>query len=468
MSIVNTTLETIMRTFQLEQSEKVITSQAGVALIGAAITKFTTLTQAIDQALPKRHGTPSSDMIKTYLGLMAQGKNDFEAINNVREDDFFHQALNLKKDIPTEASIRTRFEQEADQLTPLINQANVDFLINRDVAITPLHTGHIPLDIDVTPHDNANTQKENVSRTYKGMDGYAPIACYLGQEGWCIGYELRPGKQHSQCDFLPTLDRTFSAIDSILAKPSIEPQKILMRLDSGHDAKETRVWVYEAESPLLIDFLIKWNPRREASPENKQKWLDYAQQQGDKTHWDQPRIGKRVATFNVYIDEEHEGKTYTTRRIMQVTERTIDKHGQTLLFPELTLEGWWTTLELPDQEVLALYRDHATSEQFHSEIKTDLDLERLPSGKFASNTLILTLGQFTYNMLRWIGLAGLMDDDSPVRHKAKRRRAKTVIQELIYIAAHIYERGHRLVMRFGKTTPGYRAFERVYETLCYG
>ncbi len=39
-------------------------------------------------------------------------------------------------------------------------------------------------------------------------------------------------------------------------------------------------------------------------------------------------------------------------------------------------------------------------------IKTYLDLERLPSGKFASNALILTLGMLTYNMLWWIGLAG--------------------------------------------------------------
>ena len=40
-----------------------------------------------------------------------------------------------------------------------------------------------------------------------------------------------------------------------------------------------------------------------------------------------------MATFDVYIEEEHEGKTYTTRRIMQVTERTIDKHGQALWIP---------------------------------------------------------------------------------------------------------------------------------------
>ena len=165
-------LETSMRTFRLEQSDKKITSHVGMALIGAAITKHTSLAQVVDAALPKRHGTPSSDWVKLYIGLLAQGKNDFEAINNIRGDDFFHQAFDLKKGVPTEASVRTRFEEEVNELTPLINQGNVEFLVNRKVPVTPLYTGHIPLDIDVTPHDNSNSKKENVSRTYKGMDGF--------------------------------------------------------------------------------------------------------------------------------------------------------------------------------------------------------------------------------------------------------------------------------------------------------
>jgi len=38
--------------------------------------------------------------------------------------------------------------------------------------------------------DNSNTKREHVSRTYKGFDGYAPIAAYLGNEGWCVANEL--------------------------------------------------------------------------------------------------------------------------------------------------------------------------------------------------------------------------------------------------------------------------------------
>nr|VFJ62341.1 MAG: Transposase DDE domain group 1 [Candidatus Kentron sp. DK] len=245
-----------MRTFKLEQSDKEITSHAGMALIGAAINKYTSLTKMIDAALPKRHGTSTSDMVKTTIGLLAQAKSDFQAINNVRDDEYFHQALDLQKSIPTDTSIRTRYEKEANKIAPIVNQASVDFLVNSNAPVSALSTGHIPLDIDVTPHDNSNTKKEGVSYTYKGMDGYAPIACYLGMEGWSVRYELRPGSQHSQCDFIPTLDRTLAAVHPIMEKQPLSSQMLLIRLDSAHDSKETRTWHYEAKTPLLLDFII--------------------------------------------------------------------------------------------------------------------------------------------------------------------------------------------------------------------
>ncbi len=68
-------------------------------------------------------------------------------------------------------------------------------------------------------------------------------------------------------------------------------------------------------------------------------------------------------------------------------ERRIDKHGQMLLTPEIELEGWWTSLYLPEKEIIRLYQDYGTSEQFHSEFKTDMNLERLPSGKYLRRTL---------------------------------------------------------------------------------
>ncbi len=59
------------------------------------------------------------------------------------------------------------------------------------------------------------------------------------------------------------------------------------------------------------------------------------------------------------------------------------------------------------KEIIALYADHGTSEQFHSEFKTDMDMERLTSVKFKTNSLTMLLGRLSFNVLRTIGQESL-------------------------------------------------------------
>ena len=151
-----------------------------------------------------------------------------------------------------------------------------------------------------------------------------------------------------------------------------------MRLDSGHDAMDNRFQIKEAG----VDFIIKWNPRRQDLSE----WVKEADVQAQ---WETHREGKRVAVYSETIEESLKDKTEAFRRVIRVIERTIDKHGQRLLIPDITLEGWWTTLDedsIDNESIIQLYREHATSEQFHSEFKTDLDIERLPSASLIPMT----------------------------------------------------------------------------------
>ena len=68
-----------------------------------------------------------------------------------------------------------------------------------------------------------------------------------------------------------------------------------------------------------------------------------------------------------------------------------------------------------------------------SEFKADLDLERLPSGKFATNTLIFNLAGLVYNVLKYLGSVAESKDVQMKRHAAKRRRIRTIIQEVINV-----------------------------------
>ena len=220
-------------------------------------------------------------------------------------------------------------------------------------------------------------------------------------------------------------------------------------------ALETLVALEDAEN---THYIVKWNPRKSDTI----AWRDKVFAEGPvKT----PREGKRVVTIVVEERKEVNNTPYTFNRVVRVTERTIDKQGQFLLAPEITLEGWWTDLAMDVEDVIELYRQHATSEQFHSEFKTDLDLERLPSGKFATNALVMVLGAFAYNILRFIGQTGLIAPFGPVRHSAKRRRLRTVIQELMYLAARLITTGRRLKLRFSRHCPAFTAFSAVYARL---
>lgn len=440
-----------MKRFIIEQSDQEhYTSHSGLALVGLAVNRHTQLEAALRTAIPLHHGIAHGDVVKSYLGLLCLGKSDFEAVEQVREDRFFKEALGIQR-VPSAERLRQRFDRDACALLPVIDASSCDFLVNAQVPVTALATGHVALDIDVFPMDNSNTQKEGVSRTYHGYDGYAPIAAYLGNEGWCLACELREGRQHSQKEFAHVLERV------IPRARRLTERRLLLRLDGAHDALENRVFCVEGR----VDFLIKWNPRQE----NAGEWLAYAEQHGE---WEAPRPGKRVARFSIEVEQCYQGQRYRFRRVMRVTKRTIDKHGQLLLVPEIELEGWWTSLDRPDPEIIRLYQDHGTSEQFHSEFKTDLDIERPPSGKFDTNDLVLGLSAFAYNILRWIGLIGLLGEISPVRHPAKRRRLKTVIQELMYLAARLIESGRRMKLRFSRHCPGFEAFRQVYHQLAPG
>jgi hypothetical protein len=443
-----------MKRLIIEQSStETYTSHSGLALVGLCLNRYSNLHKALKAGIPLRHGIEHSDIIKSYLGTLCLGKSDYEAIENFRKDHYFKDSLAIKQ-VPSSSRLRQRLDEQADTLLPLIHDCMIEFMVNAKVPVTPLAINHVALDIDVYPMNNEKTQKEGVSRTYKGWDGYAPIAAYLGNEGWCLLNQLREGKQHCQKDFKQVLDTVITSARRLTAEP------LLLRVDSGHDALDTRIWLTQAN----VDYIVKWNPRKQ----DVDAWLATAEQAG---HWTYPRDGKRVALFSVQETQEYEGETYRFRRVIRVIERTIDKNGQMLIIPDIEIEGWWTSLNpltYSDEKIIALYRDHATSEQFHSEFKTDLDIERLPSGKFATNDLIMTLSAYSYNILRWIGLIGLIGNISPVRHPAKRRRIKTVIQELMYLAARVVNTGRRITLRFSRHCPGFLAFESTYHQLASG
>ncbi len=450
--------ESSMKTFIIERSDdEFYSSTSGISLVGLSLNRYTTLASTLAREVPLSHGIPHADVIRSYCALLAQGKSDYAAIEQHRDDDFFREALGLSP-FPSEATLRQRMDDHAPEFHRVVNWSVVEFLMKAEVPLTLLPSGHIAVDIDSFAMDNSGTKKEGVSRTYRNFDGYLAVPVYLANEGWLIECPLLPGSEHPQKAFVSLLRRSLAKIRQI------SKAKLLLRTDSAHDALDNRIELARHDD---VDYIVKWNPRKQDAG----AWKKRAFSTGDIA---MPRLGKRVATFSVeerhkVTDENGHEKELSFRRVMQVTERTIDKKGQPLLLPEIELEGWWTSLNIPEEEVVALYQGHGLCEQYHSEIKTDMDLERFPSGKFATNQLIMACTALVYNILRFIGQLSLITKSGIIRHPAKRRRIKTVIQELIYCAARLIATGRRLKLRFSRHVQGhFEAFRQAYYRLAFG
>ena len=123
------------------------------------------------------------------------GRPYFEAVHEMDDDkEFYKAALGITRSIPSEETLRQRMDDIGNSLKETILTENIDLLLANKIQPGILPNGFVPVDIDVTPMDNSKSDKEGVSRTYKGYDGYAPMMAYIGTEGYAVNFELREGK----------------------------------------------------------------------------------------------------------------------------------------------------------------------------------------------------------------------------------------------------------------------------------
>jgi Transposase DDE domain group 1 len=436
--------------FTISETDEILVSHSGLALAGSLLqsTRLQNRADAVRLGDRKRPEVSHGDVLTAMIGLLCLGKPDFQAIEAFRDDEFFRQALGVEK-IPSEGTLRQRLDELEHRCDAILREESAAMIARHAPKLTPCCEEWVALDVDPSPFDNSGTKKEGVSWTYLNFDGFNPWFAYLGNEGYLVHCQLREGSEHCQAGMPQFLDE---ALDYAR---QITQAKLLVRMDAGHDDVENMRHCQKKK----VDWIIKRNLRKESLED----WLEEAQAHGD---WEYPREGKEVYTGETW--KERDGKLY--RVVFEVTQRTTTADGQKLLIPEIEVATFWTSSKLPAKKVIALYHQHGTSEQYHSEIKTDMDLERLPSGKFATNALVLSLGLVAYNVLRLCGQTALQGNGRlpeakrmPIRKAVARRRLRSVIQDLMYLAARFTHHSHGIGLSFWRSNPWHGIWERVYE-----
>ncbi len=430
----------LFKRFKLKRGKEVLNSTGGNCIAGQMIPDEAH--KQLPENFQRRRRDCISDrsILMTLVGMLCNARTDFNDVDLYKEDTVFAHSFQIDR-LPSEATLRQRLDELPQQRShSALRNFNQSLLKQRSFGTVKAgHLDLVPLDIDVSPMDNSGSSKQGVSFTYKKYDGFAPIFAYIGTEGYMLDNQLRPGSQNCQKKTAGFIADCMHSLKEL----GISGQTLL-RMDSGNDAEEN--FAHFGQSY----FIIKRNLRKE-SPE---QWLATARRVGQL---ESSREGKNLYTG--FVDHLCPGGAKSSLApvpvAFEVIERLSDADGNYLLEPEIKVNTFWTNLPGSKAvEIIALYHDHATCEQFHSELKSDLNIERLPSSKLCVNKIVLLCAMIAFNLLRCVGQQVIERSQlAPVTITVNRWRLKTVLQTIIYCAVRVVRHGGEIGLNFGKQCP---------------
>lgn len=458
-----------MKKFNIEYTSDKLQSNSGLIFTGHIFQQMWFRSNLIQAGCSEEapEGCYSDlDILGCALGLLSLGQSDYEDIHAYRPDEFFAHALGVSA-VPSRETLRQRLDKLARRkrtgLFAALQKSNLQLLAQPGVVFSPIQgTTLVPLDFDVTPLDNTGSHKEGVEQTYKkDVQGYAPMMTYFGSQGYLLNHQFRPGSAHSNTPgTLAYIKKTLRFARQLC------PQPILARFDCANDAAEN---AYHLSQDDDLFYIIKRNGAQLDTPALEAFTLQHF------THTRQAQKGVtlyfacRPGVVCVY-DNKDQKHCADCRDVYCLIEMDYDANGQKLLFPRREVHAWRTNLPLEafsPCDVVDLYKDHGTSEQFRAEFKGELDLERLPSGKFKTNRLLMALAQVAFNFLRLLGQQALRSGLFHTKAPVGRLRMRTVIRSLMCLPARFIVKCRRFCLKIPRHNPFSAVFVWLARQSCF-
>jgi hypothetical protein len=441
----------------LQIAEEKLASNAGLYLIASYLKnkEFRDDIRAASHIVKASGVITDEDIICCWIAMLAPGKPDYGAIEEYRNDKNYKRLIGVQK-VPSSSILRQRIEALSADLTSVLRGFNSAIIAGAfDIskgykkddtryqdAVTIDGQSYAVIDSDVSVLDNSNSKKEGVQWTYKKCDGNAPMFSYIGASGYMLNCELRNGGKHSNA---PGTWEYFN--ESIALARRVTELPLLLVLNSGNDDKKL-LDLFERQSTYYV---VKRNHRKESV----QEWLETAKR--TQTPQRQCRDGSTVYYASAHPDITVGEHAHRIRIVIVARERLYDTHGQYLLEPEVMVQSYWTSLSCSELTVEKIYHNHGTMEQYHAELKSDMGVERLPSGKFHANILHLLFSIIAFNLLRRVGMTLLRSEQTPGK-RGRRLRLRTVIQGVMYMAGMMIHHSGQVFLRISTHHAWARAF----------
>ena len=455
----------------LKQGRDIIENNGGLVIVNKVLESLNlnAKNRFCDDQL-RSDAIPFGSIISSVISNQCMGYSHYSDIERLNQSSIFVSGLGRTI---SEESFRQKLNYlgNQDDILNKIDELNVELLKTCNfIEETYNKKQYIPLDLDVTVLDNEKVHKEGISYTYKGVNGYSPINSYLGHNALC--FELREGKQHSEKNAPKFLEHCIDMSDKI----GVNRSAILVRVDSAHDAAD----FINTCLGKGVKFIVKENPRKE-------KHIDILELAVNNKVPDTNEYG--VERYYVIVQEPP--RTGVCKNsIYQVFKVTATPCEQGKLtnysknldpFKDYEIESYYTNMDLAEvssgifnekeiaKSCVEAYHNHATSEQFHSELKTDMHVRLLPSKYFSTNSLVLRISAIAFNILRNISYLALEFNSSKLNHRRgrniSRMRISSVIDNFIKIPCKVVSHARNLLLQFSRSYSLYTTFNYIFKTI---
>jgi hypothetical protein len=378
--------------FKLEKTNDLITSQAGLALLGEFAVGLG-LPGALDRELPlpgSGAGYPASEHVMPLILMLNGGGRSLEDLRQIRDDQGLREVLKLESVPSSDAS--GDWMRRGEENGALKGLAGV----NRRILKRGLRHDGIKgytLDIDAT---GIEAEKASARMTYKGYVGYLPMVGHLAENGLVIGDEFREGNEAPASRNLEFIKYCVKQL------PKGKRIKAFRSDSAGYQAEiinycETEGILYAIGGDLdaAVVRLIAGLGSRE--------WRVYQ---------------------NGFIAETVHCMNKTKRAFRLIV---IRRPVQGELFEEGEKTERYTVIvtNRPEkaEEVVGWYNQRGeSSENRIKDLKIGFGMERMPCGQFEANAMFFRIGVLAYNVGRLFVLKTL--DASWHRHRVQTLRWK--------------------------------------------
>jgi hypothetical protein len=356
--------------FKLEMTKDLITSHAGLALLG----EFTVglgLLDALDKTLPQPGsgaGYRPSEHVFPILLMLNGGGRSLEDLREIRGDQGLREILPLRRMPSTDATgdwLRRSGENGSLEGLAGTNRGILKRGLKRDGI-----SGYT-LDIDAT---GIVAEKKSAKATYKGFTGYMPMVGHLAENGLVLGDEFREGNDAPAArnlEFMKYCERQLPRGKHIKA----------FRADSA---------AYQAE---IINYCSAKGIKYAVGADLDQAVMRQIKNLGD-SDWRPYQNGFIAETIHCMNKTKEAFRLVVIKRPVQ--GKLFGEEGETERFTVIA-----TNLIEEAEEVIAWYNQRGQcSENRIKELKIGFGMERMPCGQFEANAIFFRIGVLSYNVGR--------------------------------------------------------------------